>query len=153
MNKKAGSEGNRVATLIKSNKSKWYIADVDLEDSAEAVSLCAESVKKTLGKFISGFMLISAGVKNLVVSVSVHQDLVGELDALEFLLTSLKEVNATGFETLNGEGDTKYVSCKVVLELDTPFKLKDVVRSSAFAFLRAKSLLQEESDDEDFYEF
>ncbi len=153
MNKKAGSEGNRVASTIKANKSKWYIADVDLEDSAEAVDLCAESVKKTLGKFVSGFMLISAGVKNLVVSVSVHQDLVGELDALEFLLHSLKELNATGFETLNGVGGEKYVSCKVVLELDTPFKLKDVVRSSAFAHLRVKGLLQEESEDEDFYEF
>src|SRR5665647_118182 len=92
MSKKCRSEANRVASAIKGNRSKWYIADVDLEDDSEDVFACVEFVKKTLGKNNAGFMLISAGVKNLVVTVSVHPDLSNELDGCEWLQRSLKDV-------------------------------------------------------------
>jgi hypothetical protein len=151
MSKKCRSEGNRVACAIKSNKSKWYIADVDLEDDGDDVFACSETVKKTLGKVVSGFMLISAGIKNLIVVVDVNSTLSEELDAREWLIQSLKEIAVThDFESkISGEGHC----FKFVCELDTPFKLKDVVRSSAFSYLRSKGLMQEESEDEEFYDF
>jgi len=149
MSKKARSEANRVASAIKANKSKWYIADVDLEDDGEDVFSCIDFVKKTLGKTQSGFMLISAGVKNLIVVVNIHSDLSNELNAKEWLTSSLKDLQIT--ETcFSGENEKECY--KFVCELDTPFKLKDVVRSSAFSYLRSKNLLQEESEDEDYFE-
>jgi len=148
MSKKCRSESSRVASAIKANKSKWYIADVDLEDDGDDVFACIDCVKKTLGKTIAGFMLISAGVKNLVVVVDVHSVLSVELNAREWLVSSLKDIGDYSQHVTGEDGRFKFV-----FELDTPFKLKDVVRSSAFAYLRSQGLLEEESEDEDFYEF
>ena len=148
MSKKARSEGNRVASAIKTGNG-WYVSDVDLEDSGEDVFTCCETVKKTLGKFNAGFMLISAGVKNLCVVVSIHDSLANKVDGKEWLSESLKGIISDDKLDIKEEKGM----LGIVAELDTPFKLKDVVRSAAFAYLRSKSLIQEESEDEEFYEF
>lgn len=147
MSKKCRSEANRVASAIKSNKSKWYIADVDLEDDGEDVFACVDFVKKALGKNTAGFMLISAGVKNLIVVVNVHPDLSKDLNTEEWLVFSLKELQLTDLSLFKENETYKFQE-----QLDTPFKLKDVVRSSAFSYLRSKNLMQEESEDEDYFE-
>ena len=150
--KKAGSEGNRVACAIKAGGSKWYVSDVDLEDDDQAVMKCADSVRKTLGKVVSGFLLISAGVKNLIVILSVPLSLENDMNCLEFFEESLKNVHGVKVVKRDETVPNYYVvSC--VIEIDTPFKLKDVVRSSAFEYLRKKGLVEEESEEEENYEF
>ncbi|GAJ16752.1 unnamed protein product, partial [marine sediment metagenome] len=47
MSKKARSEGNRVACLIKSNKAKVYTADVEVNDNPDDMLIVMESVRKT----------------------------------------------------------------------------------------------------------
>ena len=150
--KKAGSEGNRVACAIKAGGSKWYVADVDLEDDDSAVAKCAESVRKTLGKVVSGFLLISAGVKNLIVVLSVPASLEGDMNCLEFFEASLNNVHGVKV-VKRDETVVNFYVVSSVIEIDTPFKLKDVVRSSAFEYLRKKDLVEEESEEEENYEF
>ena len=150
--KKAGSEGNRVACAIKANKSKWYVSDVDLEDDDQAVMKCADSVRKTLGKVVSGFLLISAGVKNLIVVLSVPLSLENSMNCLEFFEESLKNVHGVKV-VKRDESVVNYYVVSCVIEIDTPFKLKDIVRSSAFEYLRKKGLVEEESEEEENYEF
>lgn len=150
--KKASSEGNRVACAIKANKSKWYVSDVDLEDDSQAVEKCAESVRKTLGKVVSGFLLISAGVKNLIVVLNVPASLQNDVNCLEFFESSMQNVHGVKV-VKRDETVLNYYSVSCVVEIDTPFKLKDVVRSSAFEYLRKKGLVEEESEEEENYEF
>ena len=145
MSKKARSEGNKVAMNIKANKTEYYISDVNLEDNENDVVAAAVSVRKTLGKMKSGFMLISAGVEKLIVVIDVPDS--PKLSASEWLSHSL---NNFTFTTLNNNTN---IYAKAVLELETPFKNKDIVRSSAFTFLRQKGLLEEEESDEFEYEF
>ena len=145
MSKKAGSEGNRVATAIKSNKSPFYTADVDLEDDPADVDKAAESVRRTLGKLPAGFMLISAGVKNLIVVVNIPAEKVATISAKTWLIASLE-----GISTTISDESTDTLA-KAVIEIDTPFKLKDIVRSNAFAYLRKCGQLEEESEDEEFF--
>ena len=145
MSKNARSEGNRVATAIKSNKSPFYIADVCLEDDGQDVIAAAESVRKTLGKLQSGFMLISAGVKNLIVVVDIPAEKVADIQAKSWLLASL-----TGISTTISDDSTDQ-KATAIIEIDTPFKLKDIVRSAAFAHLRKYNQLEEESEEEEFF--
>ena len=151
--KKAGSEGNRVACAIKAGGSKWYVSDVDLEDDDSAVAKCAYSVRKTLGKVVSGFLLISAGVKHLIVVLSVPLALENDMNCLEFFEESMRNVH--GVKVVKRDESVKnYYVVSSVVEIDTPFKLKDVVRSSAFEYLRKKGLVEEEeSEEEENYEF
>ena len=124
MSKKARSEGARVASLIKGNKAQWYVSDVDLEDDYEALSECMEAVKKTLGRFESNYLLITAGVKYLIVSAF----------NLDWLSASISNIS----------GDTMKENNLVRIEIDTPFKLKDIVRANAFKFLREKGAVEED---------
>lgn len=143
MSKKARSEGNRVAQLIKANKAEYYVADVDLEDSLEEVLGASESVRKMLGKFSSNYILISAGVKNLIVVVNmINGEIFSENEWLSNSLTNISVENTNNNNNNN----------QIVVEIDTPFKYKDVVRSNAFAFLRQKNLLQEEESEEEYFE-
>jgi len=149
MNKKINSEANRVAMAIKANKAEYYVADVDLGDVSSDVSASALAVTKTLGKIKSNFMLISADVKYLIVVVEMSD--VSKLTAKNWLIESLTGISeALIAENLISTNDS---SAKIVLELDTPFKYKDVIRSNAFSHLRKHSLLQEESEEEDYLEF
>lgn len=145
MSKKARSEGNRVAMAIKANKSPFYISDMDLDDDSADVFVACESVRKTLGKLTSGFLVISAGVKNLIVVADIPED--KELSARDFLLASLSGIS----ETLTEDSTDRLA--KAVVEIDTPFKLKDVVRASAFAYLRKNGKVEEESEEEEYYDF
>ena len=140
--KKARSEGNRVAMLIKANKAEYYVADVDLEDEIKDVEAAAVAVRKTLGKVKSNFILISAGIKNLIVLVDMLDS--SKITAKEWLAASLGSIHQTAEE---GE-----LSAKEVVELDTPFKYKDIVRSNSFAFLRKVGLLEEEESEEEYFE-
>jgi hypothetical protein len=148
MSKKARSEGNRVAMAIKINNSECYVADVDLGDEIEDVNVASESVVKTLGKVKSNFMLISADVKYLIVTVQMFD--ASKLNAKDWLTASLSGISETLVkEKLISEND---LSAKIALELDTPFKYKDVIRSNAFSHLRHLNLLQEESEEEEYFD-
>jgi len=149
--KKARSEGNRVACAIKANKSSFYIADVDLEDSPEDVMVAVESVSKTLGKTKCSFMLISAGISKLIVATCCEENEVSKFD--DWLKGSLElfENNKYVSET-TVSGSTL---CSVFSTLDTPFKFKDTFRAAAFSYLRNKGLLVDNNSDEEeeCYEF
>lgn len=138
--KQARSEGNKVASLIKANKAEFYIADVDLEDDCEAVKLAAETAIKTLGKQKSAFMIISAGVKNITVYVYAPEELENKIDVSTWLNTSIADIQS---------GNKKHESdSMIVIEADTPFKLKDVVRSKGFSYLTENGFIKVESDEE-----
>ena len=141
MSKKSRSEGNRVAMAIKANKSSYYISDVDLEDNVEDVSASLISIRKTLGKVSAGFLIISAGVTNLIVAVDTTGK---DLSALEWLRASVQGITTQ----VEGSEDVATMS----IEIDTPFKLKDVVRGLAFAYLRSQGELEEESEEEEYFE-
>ena len=141
MSKKSRSEGNRVAMAIKANKSEYYISDVDLEDNYNDFLSAGKSVRKILGKVDANFLLISAGTKNLNIYVDAKD--ISE----DWLKASISSINT---ETeLTVEDNVASVS----VEIECPFKLKDVVRASAFAFLRKENLLEEESEEEEYFDF
>ena len=146
MSKKSRSEGNRVAMAIKANKTDFYISDVDLEDNGDDVSSAAQSIRKTLGKLTSAFLIISAGVDKLIVVADVPE--VHNVSAKDFLLASL-----IGITSELSEDSTDTYS-KAVVEVEMPFKLKDTVRGLGFAYLRKIGKIEEESEEEEvFYEF
>ena len=142
MSKKSRSEGNRVACAIKANKSPYYIADVDLDDNVEDVLNASISVRKTLGKCSSGYMLISAGVTHLIVVIDLVDS--PNLSAKDWLSYALLGIS----DTYSQEGNNSLFA-KAVISIDTPFKLKDTVRSNGFGVLRSRSLIEEEESDED----
>ena len=143
MSKVARSEGNRVAMAIKATKAPYYVSDVSLEDSDVDVLAASESVRKTLGKFASSFMIISAGVTNLIVTINIHDEQAASISAKEWLQESLKGIS----DTISDDSTATFA--KAVITIECPFKLKDIVRANAFAYLRKQKLLIEESDDEE----
>ena len=142
MSKKSRSEGNRVASAIKANKTPFYIADVDLEDNFDDVMSSSVAVRKTLGKCQSGYMLISAGTEKLIVVVDLLDSSI--LSASDWLSYSLQGI----CESYDTSGNNNLFA-KAVIDIDTPFKLKDMVRSNGFACLRSRSLREEESEEEE----
>ena len=149
MSKKARSEANKIAMAIKANKAEYYVADVDLGDDAEDVSAAAVAVGKILGKVKSNFILISADVKYLIVVVEMSD--FSKITAKDWLLESLTGISeALIVENLVSTSDS---SAKICLELDTPFKYKDIIRTSAFSYLHKLDLLQEKSEEEEYLDF
>lgn len=145
--KKARSEGNRVACLIKANKAEFYIADVDLGDSSEHVMSGVDSVKKTLGKLKSAFILISAGTAKIIVVGYVPSELSEKIDIEKWVNEAVK--NITGDQTSLSNDGTYGVS----IEADTSFKLKDMVRTNGFGYLKKEGLMNDEESSEEFIGF
>lgn len=141
MSKKSRSEGNRVAMAIKANKSEYYISDVDLEDNYTDILSAGRNVRKTLGKNPASFLIISAGIKNLNIYVDA-KDI-----SKDWLIASISNISSD--KEVNTEENISSVS----IETECPFKLKDVIRASAFAFLRKEGLLEEESEEDEYFEF
>lgn len=138
--KKARAEGNRVAQAIKGTKAEFYVSDVDLDDHGTDVIIAAESVRKTLGKVKAGFMIISAGTTHLTVIVDIPNT--EKISAKTWLEESLKGIYD---EIIDGTDSFS----KISFQIDGPFKLKDTVRATAFAYLRKCGLLEEESEEEE----
>jgi hypothetical protein len=149
MSKQSRKEGNNVAMAIKASKTEYYVSDVALEDSEADAVAASESVRKTLGKFAASYMLITAGVEKLIVIINIHNQQAENISAKEWLQSSIIGI---GKDTDISEDSTDTFA-KAVITIDTPFKLKDSVRGNAFAFLRKKKLLVEESDEEEDYGF
>ena len=149
MSKKSRKEGNRVACLIKANKTEFYIADVDLDDNTKDVITCIASVVKTLGKVRAAFMLVSGGTKTLTVACYVPDELTEKIDAKEWLSKALIGINNAGVKTSNKS--TSYIS----VDIELPFKLKDMVRGNGFAYLKKFGLMEdaEEESSEEFIGF
>lgn len=140
MSKKARKEGNKVASLIKANKAEFYIADVDLGDNFKDVIAALNCSVRTLGKMRSAFMIISAGVKYLTVVCYVPNEFKDRISSKEWL-----EKSIVGLE---GEMNEEENYTSVMIEVETPFKLKDMVRGNGFAFLNKTGCLEEESSEE-----
>lgn len=149
MSKVCRSEANGVAMKIKSNKARWYVADVNLEDDSEDVFACAAAARKILGKTESTFMVISAGVKNLTVvaQCSNTDEMVTLRNWLEY---SISNIPVGEIIKRSDHTNTELNNVGVTIEIDTPFKLKDIVRSSAFKFLKDTGCIQEESEEEEY---
>ena len=146
--KKARSEGNRVACLIKANKAEFYIADVDLGDNVEHVVGSVDSTRKTLGKLKTAFMLISAGVDKLNVVGYVPSELADKIDIRKWVDAAVKNISGSQ-ESFDNDG-----TYGVSILTDTPFKLKDMVRSNGFGYLKKEGLLNdEEESSEEFIGF
>ncbi len=140
MSKKSRKEGTKVANLIKANKAEFYIADVDLGDNSKDVVLSTETVNRTLGKFKSAYMLISAGTKVITVIVYVPSELSDKINHKEWV-----EKSVVGLPEGNYDITDNYTS--VVIEADTPFKLKDMVRGNGFSYLKKQGCMEEEDED------
>jgi ribosomal protein L4 len=147
MSKNVRSEANRVAMAIKGNKSAFYVADVECGDNAKDTFDVVPAVKKILAKTQCNFLLISADLTHLNVVVSTTPDC--QVNPTEWLLASLKNIGNAEIqvETFNDN------EAGVSLAIEYPFKLKDVVRSSAFEYLRHKRLIEEESSEEELFDF
>lgn len=137
MSKKVRTEANRVVNLIKSNKAEYYVADVDLDDSEDNVHSCAEAIRKQLKE--SNFLILSAGTKQLTVIICLSSN--SSASAKEWMQASVDKVDFS---------DDHFA--KTILEVETPFKHKDIVRSKAFAYLRKNNLLEEESEEDEYFE-
>lgn len=141
--KKARKEGNRVAQLIKANKTEFYIADVDLEDETKDVIDSITCTIKTLGKARAAFMLVSAGTKTLTVACYVPDELVDKIDSKEWLSKALVGINNDGITQDETSNNTFYVS----VDIELPFKLKDMVRGNGFAYLKKLGLMADAEDE------
>lgn len=147
MSKKARSEGARIAALVRSSGSKYFVADADLEDDENDVFVAADECRKTLGKkSTSSFMIISAGVKQLVVVTNLHETTQEEYSATVWLNSSL-----CGITTNTCLEDSNAQCAKAVVVADTPFKLKDIVRSNAFKALREANQMEPVEEEEESY--
>ena len=146
MSKKSRKEGNRVACLIKANKTEFYIADVDLDDSSDDVVGAMNSIVKTLGKVRAAFMIISAGIKVITILSYVPDELGEKLDKDLWLKKSIIGLP----DGITDSGDN-YV--RTVVETTTPFKLKDMVRGNGFAYLTKLGLMGDEESSEELPDF
>lgn len=136
MSKASRSEASKVTLVIKANKAKYYIADVNLE-TEEDIKKCAESVRKNLGKLETSFMLIAA--TNSQIFLVADSPSISAKDWLE---------NSVSFPI---EGDERFAFGS--FEMEMAFKQKDSVRSSAFSYLRKHDLLEEEESEEEYFDF
>jgi hypothetical protein len=143
--KEARAEGDKVARLIKTNGSQYYIADVNLnllDDMLSAVGV----INQKLGDAKVGYMIISvsAGDKNLFVVTYVNPELKEHLQGDLWLQASVKD-----FKCEFGSSDDMYWA---TVETDSPFKMKDVVRGNGFAYLTKNGCMDEESSDDCFFD-
>ncbi len=143
MSKKSRSEGNRVASLIKANKAEFYIADVDLDDNTNDVTNAVTTIIKTLGKMRAAFMVVSAGIKVLTVIAYVPTELQDRINASDWLGEAVKGLPVG---TLSGDDHIRISA----IDVDTPFKLKDMVRSNGFKYLTDKGCMGEEESSDEF---
>ena len=150
MSKKSRKEGAKVANLIKANKAEFYIADVDLGDNSKDVVLSIETLNRTLGKFKSAYMLISAGTKVITVVAYVPPVLCDKIDHKEWVE---KSVIGIGNDESKGNYDISSDHTSVVIEANTPFKLKDMVRGNGFSYLKKQGCMEEEEDSDEFIGF
>jgi hypothetical protein len=150
----ARGEGNRIAMAIKASKTEYYVSDATLSKSTEdeivvATTTVLESVKTTLGKNAASYMIITSSLEKLVVVIKIHDQQASNINAKEWLTSSILGI---GKDTDIFEDSTDTFA-KAIITVATPFKLHDSVRGNAFAFLRKKKLLIEESSDEEEYSF
>ena len=148
MSKKARSEGNRVACLIKSSKSEFYTTDVDVNDNPEDMLVVMESVKKTLGKMKSAFMLVAGGDNLLIVNAYVPDELKDRLVFEDWLNNSIVNLKKEDENVKNGDN---YM--QISFKTDFPFKLKDVVRSNSISYLTKNGFMGDEESSEEFIGF
>ena len=143
MSKKARSESARVASLIRANKSEYYISDTELDDPTELQST-PELIIKTLGKWKCAFMLICANANTLTVVTYVPPEFQEKIDAGSWLDSSNQETLQDTTQYIN-----TFSSSFRVCRSDNAFKLKDVVRANGFKYLSDRGCLGEaDSSDE-----
>lgn len=149
--KNIGRDGNNVATIIKKNKAEFYTADVDLGQNVDWMKKCAKICKTTLGKFRSAFCLISAGTDKLVVLVSVPAEFVERVNGQKWIEAAAGKVGGTMSEIENYEaadGNSASLRYICTVEVATPFKVKDTIRSLSINYLRKSGALPTEDDSE-----
>ena len=134
--KRAVAEGNRVVGDIEKNGEKWNVAEVDLDDDRLSVIACAEAIRKNLNKD-AGFLLISAGVKKLIVVLNIPESLYSEINGLEFFEKSLQKINVVKV-IKRDESILNYYCIRCVMHISNPSPLKSVVQSSAADYLQKK---------------
>lgn len=136
--KKVRSEASRVASLIKSNKAEFYIADVELENPNDDMILTVDSIVKILGKYKAVFMLIATDLNKLYISVYVPPELNHKIDGKVWLDNSIKNINSIEYKN----------ETSVIITSEDSFKLKDIVRSSGFKYLSDNKCMEYESSEE-----
>lgn len=143
MSKQYRKEGDKVARLIKTNKAEFYIADVDLEDNSDDVILTVDVINRTLGKTKAAYMIISAGIKIATVLAYVPPELKEKLDHTDWVRQAIQGLLITK------ETSEECYTC-VIVEADTPFKLKDIIRSNGFVYLSKSGCMEKEESEEEF---
>ena len=131
--RKARAEGNRVTEEIKKNGMTWNVAEVDLDDDRLSVLACAEVIRKNLNKV--GFLLISAGIKKLIVILNIPESLYSKINGLEFFEKSLQKIDAIKV-IKRDESILNYYCIRCVMHISNPSPLKTVAQSSATDYLK-----------------
>ena len=137
--RRAVAEGNRVAENIKKNGMTWNVAEVDLNDDRLSVLACAQVIRRSLNKV--GFLLISAGIKKLIIVLDIPESLYSEINGLEFFEKSLQKIDAIKV-IKRDESVLNYYCIRCVMHITNPSPLKAIVQSSATDYLQTKGLIK-----------
>ena len=148
--KKGRAEAQRIAAAIKSYKVEYYVSDCDTDDDIKGVLACAAALAKSSPG--CAVMLLSAGLKQLNCYASIPEDKQGSLSAADWVGAALAAVGGSTSEGASAASAQGTVEGNP--EADKfPIKMKDVARAGAFALLREKGLMQEESEEDDEPDF
>jgi len=146
MMKMMSAEAQKVTKAIKSYQAPFYVGDAALEDDELATYACADAVHKSVPH--AGVMVLSAGVNKLIVKAVVPEEKSAQVNALDWVTEALKAVQ--GQPAPGGSATSAHGELLGDKDHDRyPIKLKDIARSAAVAFLRAKGAIKDDDSDDD----
>jgi hypothetical protein len=96
----------------------------------------------------AGVLLLSAGLDSLILGASVPADKTAQVSANDWVTAAANAVAGTVTE---GGSETAATGSKLgdKEKNEYPIKLLDIAKSGAFAFLRSKGAVQDDSDDDE----
>lgn len=147
---KLKSETNRVASAIRANNVQYYVAVVDLSDDQLSMNECAKSIKRLINDKQCAFMLISAGTKNINITIDIPINGYDQLMNSWIQKAMPSEVVSPFDVMIIAQNDESYESTRSysLVAIDSPHKAVDQVRSNAFQFLRSCGKYEEDSEED-----
>jgi len=145
----ANAQAKKVAGFVKSNAVPFSIYDVECADSIADTVDTAKILQPLVPDF--GVLLFSGDKERLVVAGFVPKEKVSTVTALELVNEALSVVPGN-----SAEGNETFAQGVIEANPDKgifPMKLRDQGRTPVFALLRKKSLMPEESSEDEMYFF
>jgi len=143
---KAGAQ--KIITAVKSYGAPWFVADVEIEDTAKLDDVLG--VAKLFSEALpdSACLFLFGGKDEFIAAAAVPESKAGDLSALEFVNTCLTVVP----NPPPAQGTANLAHASVAADPDKsifPLKLKDLSRGPTFQLLRKKGLVKEDDSDDD----